>query len=218
MTGCAFCADWLRHKSDPTVARLLDRLRDEMTVLDLRASTPEPVMRRMRRGLTKPRSAFDHRRGNRDEPRRRVLAELAGGPLTRREVAEAAYGSAAVRADPERAVEAARTLLRRLVVAKAVVRVGHGWYALPDARGGMRHRTRADCAAVLARPNPSGGAGWTAAQIADRFGVALVTAQKWIARLRDEGYDVRSTPERRPDGQRTYRYRIERAQTEKEAA
>lgn len=189
MHAC-FCEHVETHLHDPTVARLVDRLRDELTVLMLRASG---------------RAALPEARVRGDD-RRRMLAALAFGRMTLGELVAEVYPEPT--ADPEEAAlryQRVKTICSRLAIEGVLTRPRRGVYALAGMRT-RRTATMDDCRRVLADPrvNPPG---LTAREIAARLDIPLMTIRKWLERLRDRGAPLRAVPA--PPAAGGYRYRID---------
>lgn len=192
-SGCRFCDALARVRDDPTVARLLDRLADEATVVAMR-----------RTGVEVP----EHR--VRDPARVRMLRALAHGPLLMHELIDEAYPIPAADAeDASLRRSRIRTTLYRMVLEEVLVRLGRGKYALPGALAGEEPTaTIDDCRRILADPrvNP---AGLTSREIAERLDIRHPTVRKWLELLRDRGAPLRVVPESNTHGGVRYRYRLD---------
>src|SRR3990167_6074718 len=122
----------------------------------------------------------------------RISAALSHGPLRIDEITEEVYGSTA----PEN-LSPMTDVLRRLVLKGRLVRVGRGWYALPNRRDEMQAVTKRTLAAHIRR-QPS-----TIRRLAFMLDVPKKRAERWLRELAAEGYPLRSeaAPEHmRPTG------------------
>lgn len=188
---------------EDAVRALYARLLDELTVWWLWRETPEDVRERHGR----PGAPARRKSGlPRAWARKAVRGHLTHGPLSVGELADLVYGRTEEPGERTRRHLACCGVLKAMLVAGLVVRVGHGWYALPDKRDGMRHLGKADCVRFLGRAQE--GRGWTTRELAARFDVTTSTIHTWLKRAAAAGYDVRRHSLKRPDGHYDYRYRI----------
>jgi len=166
------------HGHHPVVARALDRLRDELTVVALGASglghrTPEEVRVR-------------------GADRRRAMIALGFGPMSLRELVDEVYPTRAP--DPEEAHlrrHRVRRMLGRLIETGEVARVGKGVYQLRGWGPQERHPTIEDCRRLLASTSTQAVGGLGAREIARRLDAPIGTVRSWLARLRDRGVALR---------------------------
>lgn len=179
-----FCATMADHLGNPAVARALDRLRDEVTIAECVRSTPAETSIGRRRNWQQVRSI-------RKKPHERILAALGDGPLPLSLLVDEVYGLETVDADEANLRnQRIRAVLSRLSRAGQLVRVGHGFYALPDCRDRMKHRTRGDCLRILSDPRVQPAGGLTVHDIAARLDVNVGTVRVWLQRLREDGAPI----------------------------
>lgn len=188
--ACRLCDAIREAGNDPAVARLVDRLTDELTVVLLARDTPvncasPPEEMTVRSGYSGSGAGF-----------RRALVALGFGPLLLRELVLEVYPHPTDDADEAALrVQRVQMLLRRLIEKGEVERVAHGTYAL--AHQGSRHAhqsTIGDCRRILADPRVQPAGGLTAREIADRLDMPVGTIRTWLFRLRYRGTPIVTTP------------------------
>lgn len=202
MSGCRLCDALALSYRNPVVARLADRLRDELTVLELLKGTPRyripPSVRSKRLGVD-PRSSSDQRQ--------KLVAALAGGPMRVCECVEELFGPPVADQPLQRLrIQRTRMAILRALRERAIRRVGHGWYATAGDEDGMTHTTRGDCLRLLQKATPRG---LTVKELVEELDQKTGTIQLWLRDLFAQHTEMRRTPEITGRGGWCYRYRLE---------